>query len=123
MNRIKALIAAGALVATTAATSLPAQAAEYYVVHPNGRITKEYSHPNHGYSYFSFSLGAPVIWLHDSYRHQHHHWARGWRAEQREHRRYERYERYERHESHERHERKRGHDSHHRDHDRRGSRR
>lgn len=95
MNRFKTLIAAGALVVATAATSLPAQAAEYYVVHPDGRITKEYRHGDYsGYSYFSFSLGAPVIWLDDSYRHygyRHHHsrWERAWR----EHRRHERWER------------------------------
>ena len=92
MNRFKTWIAAGTMAAAAATVTLPAQAAEYYVVHPDGRITTEHTHHHRdrSYSYFAFSFGTPVIWLDHSYRHHYrdrraHEWHERWLREHRHH--------------------------------------
>lgn len=86
MNGFKTLIVAGTVAAAAATMSVPAQAEEFYVVHPDGRVTAEFTHHDRSdaYSFFSFSLGAPVIWLQNSHRdrgywmhEQHENWRRG----------------------------------------------
>lgn len=64
MNRIKTLIAAGAIATVAAMLSLPAWATEYYVVHRNGQVTREFTPPNsdNNYGYWSFGFGAPGVW-------------------------------------------------------------
>jgi hypothetical protein len=93
MNRFTTLIAAGSIAAAAAATSLPAYADEYYVVHPDGVITRQYTgyRRDGGYSYFYFSFGGPVVWFQDSHRHHHrnrwaHEWRERWQHERRHHR-------------------------------------
>ena len=91
MNRLTTLIAAGTIAGAAATFTLPAQAQEYYVVHPNGQVTREYTGHNrlYGRSYISFTFGAPGFWYWDSHRHyyryrraheQREHWRRDhWR--------------------------------------------
>lgn len=67
MNRIKSMIAAGTIATVAATISLPAWAAEYYVIHRNGQVTREYTHQNrdNNYGYWTFGFGMPGVWYGD----------------------------------------------------------
>lgn len=76
MNRLATLIATGTIAVAAATVTLPASAQEFYVVHPNGQITREYTHHNraHVRTYLTFSFGNPGFWFRDSYPYAYRHY-------------------------------------------------
>lgn len=103
MNRLTTLIAAGTIAGAAATFTLPAQAQEFYVVHPNGQVTREFTGYNrlYGRSYISFSFGTPGFWYWDSYRHHYHYrraheWNERWQREHWRHRHMDRDHRHSR---------------------------